>query len=382
MGIIPFLGDSSDDDKSEFNKGNLSDVASQANLDRSEAGDGDREVAEMHKSRSKEAFQNGEHFNDSSSEWRKMTEAKKQNDDRGLSENDLGLQAADEDEDVAPEARGDSEEREVPDFSQTEASRENLENESNENEVEASTDTQPDSGAAGSVAENSEDIRDETPVAAPEEANNEKSEDEASENGAESGELSDSLEENIKSIKDEIGGARETTEEIEEDESIEDAVERFEEIAEKFDFDDEDFSIEGVSEEEFEEFKEDLNSEIDDLREDLNEVKGDQYDLAEEADNRLEEVEEKVEGLESKIGSEEEDGIRVEGVDTAERLEELEEEIEALKSEKSRSEDTEAEVNASEEIHMKALENEVKELREDVKELSEAVVTISQKVFK
>ena len=368
MGIIPFLGDSSEDDKSEFNKGNLNDVASQANLDRSEAGDGDREVAEMHKSRSKEAFQNEEQFNSNSSEWRKMTEAKKQENGRGLSKNDLGLQAADEDEDVAPEARGETKAREVPDFSQTEDSGENLENEENnedKGEVEASTETMSDP---------------ERPVAPPEETDKGKNMEESSEE-ADSGELSDSLEDNIKSIKDEIGGARETTEEIEDDESIEDAVERFEEIAEKFDFDEEDFSIEGVSEEEFEEFKENLNSEIDDLREDLNEVKGDQYDLAEEADNRLEEVEEKVEGLESNIGSEEEEGVRVEGINTAERLEELEEEVEALKSEKSRSEDTEAEVNASEEIHMKALENEVKELREDVKELSEAVVTISQKVF-
>lgn len=359
MGIIPFLGDSSEDDESEFNKGNLNDVASQANLDRSKARDGDKEVAEMHKSRSKEAFQNEEHFNDSSSEWRKMTEAKKQqSNDRGLSENDLGLQPADEDEDVAPEAQGDSEVREAPDFSQAEASKENLGDKNKE--IESSSDVQNQAN---------------TPVAP--QKNEEVSKETQEE--VDSGELSDSLEENIKSIKDEIGGARDATEEIDEDESIEEAVERFEEIAEKFDFDDEDFNVEGVSEEDLEEFKDEITSEIDGLREDLNDIKGDQYDLAEEADNRLEEVEDKVEGLASKINDGDIDGVKVEGIDTAEKLETLEEEVEALKADSSEASDSE--IDANEEIHRKALENEVKELREDVKELSEAVVTISQKVF-
>ena len=367
MGIIPFLGDSSEDDESEFNKGNLNDVASQANLDRSKAGDGDREIAEMHKSRSKEAFQNEEHFNDSSSEWRKMSEAKKQqNNDRGLSENDLGLQAADEDEDVAPEAQGDSEAREVPDFSQTDASREN---------IDEKEDTEDDTEDESKEIESSSDVQSQTDAPVAPQKNEEASTDEE----VESGELSDSLEENIRSIKDEIGGARDATEEIEEDESIEEAVERFEEIAEKFDFDDEDFNVEGVSEEDLEEFKDEITSEIDDLREDLNDVKGDQYDLAEEADNRLEEVEDKVEGLATKINDGDVDGVKVEGIETAERLETLEEEVEALKADASDA--SGSEINANEEIHRKALENEVKELREDVKELSEAVVTISQKVF-
>ncbi|WP_414837788.1 hypothetical protein ACK3SF_00060 [Candidatus Nanosalina sp. VS9-1] len=357
---IPFLGSSDKDKENDF-----SNIAGKANLDRSQPGDGDRDIAEMHKSRSKKAFEQDEKFSGSSSEWRKATEVEKGNEfgsqesqdaggtQRGLSEDDLGLDSGESGEnpeegenisDNSFSGQTDTESRQTPDFGDAKAKKGRLietGEASNDNDVERSGD-----------------------------------------------ELSDSLEENIRSIKgeiDEVEQERDTEEESEdeelEDESLDEAVERFEEIADKLDFDAEDLGLD-MDEEDFEEFKEDIQDDIEDLDGRLSEIESSQLDLAEEADNRLEEVEQKVEDLESRIETDSsEEGIKVEGIDTAERLEELESEISEIKSQISSSEDEEASISASEEIHRKALDNEVKELRKDVKELSEAVVTISQKVY-
>lgn len=396
MGLIPFIGDDSENDEDGL-KGKFGSFADNTELSRGEQKESNEEIAEMHKSRSRKAFQENDQFSGSSGEWKKVTDSQNSfsDTDRGQNnfedqnktqidetqqneeqfEQDLGNQnrekqtrhentdmegsdspaqgfkqmekTLDETVEQASKMRQEFEESEdMPEESVEEKESNELEQqEFNENREEP-------------VEQGVEDV--ETPENTDDEAlgaqEKEWGPQEKNEN-IDKQEVTDNLEKNISQIKSQIESGNVSRE------GLEDVASRFEELVDRLEeMDSEEPDDEDDKEDEF---KEDVREDLSSFQDEIIEMK----DKQETLDKRYRDIENAV-----TKASEEDEDIRVEDIKTIERLDELEDEVEELKSGEAGQ--------AADQVHMEALENEVKELRKDVRELSEAVVTISQKVFK
>jgi len=363
MGLIPFIGDDSKDDEDGFNS-KFGRFADKTNLSRGEQKDPDEEVAEMHKSRSRKAFQENDQFSGSSGEWRKVTDS-----ENSFSETDRGPTKFQDPDDN--KAQQKNEELEPKFNNQNRERRKNEANEGNAQELaegfeEMDKTLQETVEEASKVKEEfkKSEGQNRKEVVEQEENENEKGEatqkeslDSQEKDSIEKQEVADSLENNISQIKSQIESGNVSRK------GLEDVASRFEELVDRLeDMDDKESEDEDTVSDEF---KEDVREDLGSFQDELLEMREKQETL----DNRYQEIESAV-----IKASEEEEDVRVEDINTVERLDELEDEVEELKS----GEVTEA----SNQVHMEALENEVKDLRKDVRELSEAVVTISEKVFR
>lgn len=359
MGIIPFIGDDDEEGEEGFNN-KFEDAASSTELSRAGTPEDNSEVADMHKRRSKKAFEDGEQFSGSNSEWRKVSDGstlqEDDQDEAGLSREKLGLSSE-------PEESGTQEKDDL----QQDQAQENLDRQQESAAVEEmSNNTQQQM----ENLEDQQDVPQQRPQ--PEEGSPEQSSED------------ESLENNIEAIKQQIDGNNKKNEPVqneasgdkssesavpsrsEVEEEIEGLSEKVEQVMENFDVEDGEVSldVDAVTEDELEDLKDDIAEDLTGFRDTLHDI-----------ESRQEALEERYNTLEDNMTEASEEGIHIDDIDTVERLESLEDEIQQLRE----AGDSE---NASGQIHMKALENEVKELRTDVRELSEAVVTISEKVFR
>ena len=394
MGLIPFIGGDSEDEEDDFNS-ELGRFADNTELSRGEQKESDEEVAQMHKSRSRKAFEENDQFSGSSGEWSKVSDSensfsetdtsspnfedldqKKQSESgkdfeqnfggennisdgrnqEKMSEDDTqelaeGFQqmedtlekTVEEASQVKKEFEDDS--REVPDLPENKDTR-------NFNTENQSENTEHGNSEKEFQSEVEQEERKDQEVSSNQEVKSAEKD-----NSLNKQEVTDSLEKNISEIKNQIESGNVSSE------GLESIASRFEELVDRLENMDNKASKDSnnVSSE----FQEDVREDLTSFQDELLEMREQQETL----DKRYTELQNAV-----KTASDEEEDVRVEDINTIERLDKLEEEMNEIKSGKT--------TEASEQVHMDALENEVKELRKDVRELSEAVVTISEKVFR
>ena len=440
MGLIPFLGDDSDTDEDGF-KSNLSGLADKTALSRGEQKESNDEIAEMHKSRSKKAFEENEQFSGSSGEWQKVSDSQESfsNNDQGETQDFRSQRGGDDSvegnfqsqntEESGRNNEGQSRGQDLKEgfkqMDQTlqdtvekaskmkqEFQREDSSGQKNDSNLKSPAQDQNDN--AGSFEQNRDKAT--QPVEqTQDDFNNELNKDEDFSEASreslesrfndqqksvdaetdevmnkdsdtpESSEVADSLEENISVIKERIDSGDISKEEIEGLASrFEELVDRLEELdsneashetEDMGSFEDEIYSVKDEMDEKISSLGDQVEEELESFREELDDLESLKEEIT-EIRERQSLLDEKYVEIESAVtdASEEEGDIRVEDIETIERLDKLEEEIDDIKS---------GDIDeASEQVHMDALENEVKELRNDVRELSEAVVTISEKVFR
>lgn len=342
MGIIPFLGNDSEDDEEDFNS-----FASNTELSKSGTPEGNEDVAEMHKSRSRKAFENSEQFSGSGSEWRKMTDSDEDRRSKGLSAEDMGLEQ--ENNSMPEDDLQQDKNNPTPgqDFSQRQ-----------DNTQEERPDSMPENNLQERPQNNPQGLDEEPDSPEPQDQVSESEDVEKTGSGE--------LEDNIEAIRQHIDSGSSGRSGPSRDDELDELLDRFRRVMDRFEVteDEVELDIDAVTDEELEDLKNDVAEDLTGFRDTLEEIKENQ-----------ERLEEKYSQLENSIEQASEEGdISVEDINTVERLESLEDDMEKIQS-GSKSLDT------SEQVHTQALENEVKELRTDVRELSEAVVTISRKVF-
>lgn len=394
MGLIPFIGNDSEDEEDDFNS-ELGRFADNTELSRGEQKESDEGVAQMHKSRSRKAFEENDQFSGSSGEWSKVSDSENSFSETDTSspnfedldqktQSDSGKDFEQNFDDENNISDGRNQEKTSKDdtqelaegFQQMEDTLEKTVEEASQVKKEFEDDSRevPDvpenkdtrNFNTENQRENTEHGNSEKEYRSEVEQEERKDQEVSSNQGVKSAEkdsslnkqeVTDSLEKNISEIKNQIESGNVSSE------GLESIASRFEELVDRLENMDNKASKDSnnVSSE----FQEDVREDLTSFQDELLEMREQQETL----DKRYTELQNAVQ-----TASDEEEDVRVEDINTIEKLDKLEEEMNEIKSGKT--------TEASEQVHMDALENEVKELRKDVRELSEAVVTISEKVFR